>query len=307
MKLLLSIPILFSCIVNAQTPKVTFGKIEQLVNFTSNYVKQRDIIVWLPENYNQHSNEKYSVLYMHDGQMLFDSSITWNKQEWQVDENISELIRLNKIRNTIVVGIPNGGSERHDEFTPQKPFENLPLSYRDSIINNGKRNNGNSVFSGTIKSDMYLKFLVYELKPFIDKHYRTKKDRANTFISGSSMGGLISLYAICEYPTVFGGAACLSTHWPVIFTNENNLFPDAINNYLLSHLPSPKHHKIYFDFGDQTLDAMYKPYQKMIDETMKQKGFTSSNWKTLEFIGDDHSEHSWAKRLKIPLQFLLAK
>ena len=307
MKLLLSIPILFSCFANAQTPKVANGKIEHIENFNSKYVNQRSINIWLPENYNQYPNDKYSVLYMHDGQMLFDSSITWNKQEWKVDETVSELINSNKIKNTIVVGISNGGNERHIEFTPQKPFENLPLNYRDSILNYGKRNNGNIVFSGIVKSDLYLKFLVLELKPFIDENYRTKKDRANTFISGSSMGGLISLYAICEYPNIFGGAACLSTHWPVIFSNENNLFPDAINKYLQSHLPSPKHHKIYFDYGDQTLDAMYKPYQQMIDATIKQKGYNSSNWKTLEFIGEDHSEHSWAKRFKIPLQFLLAK
>jgi len=293
-------------LANAQTPTPSFGKIVQINNFKSAYIKERNNSIWLPENYND-GNNNFSVLYMHDGQMLFDSSITWNKQEWQVDETITELIRSKKIMNTIVVGIWNGGAERHNEYTPQKPFESLPIAYRDSIINSGKRNNGATVFSGTIKSDAYLKFIVNELKPFIDKNYRTKKDRANTFISGSSMGGLISLYAICEYPETFGGAACLSTHWPVIFSKENNLFPDAINHYLLSHLPSPKYHKIYFDYGDQTLDAMYKPYQKMIDQTMKQKGFNSSNWETLEFTGDDHSERSWAKRLLIPLQFLLTK
>ena len=293
-------------LANAQTPTPSFGNIVQINNFKSTYIKERNISIWLPENYKD-SKVKFSVLYMHDGQMLFDSAITWNKQEWQVDETITELIRSKKIINIIVVGIWNGGSERHNEYTPQKPFESLPLSYRDSIMNNGKRNNGTEIYSGTITSDAYLKFIVQELKPFIDKNYRTKKDRNNTFIAGSSMGGLISLYAICEYPNIFGGAACLSTHWPVIFSNENNLFPDAINNYLQSHLPTPKHHKIYFDLGNQTLDAMYAPYQKMIDETMIKKGFTSSNWKTLEFNGDDHSERSWAKRLHIPLQFLLTK
>jgi len=306
MKLTTILLLLMTNLINAQIPSPSFGKIVQINNFKSAYIKERNISIWLPENYDQENN-KFSVLYMHDGQMLFDSAITWNKQEWQVDETITALIRSKKIINTIVVGIWNGGSDRHNEYTPQKPFESLPLSYTDSIINNGKRNNGAGIYSGSIKSDSYLEFIVQELKPYIDKNYRTKKDRKNTFIAGSSMGGLMSLYAICEYPSVFGGAACLSTHWPVIFSNENNLFPEAINNYLRSHLPSPKHHKIYFDLGDQTLDGMYKPYQKLIDETMKQKGFTSSNWKTLEFNGDDHSERSWAKRLYIPLQFLLSK
>lgn len=306
MKLTTILTLLTINFANAQTPTPSFGKIVQINNFKSSYIKERNISIWLPENY-EYEQSKFSVLYMHDGQMLFDSAITWNKQEWHVDETITALIRSKKIINTIVVGIWNGGSDRHNEYTPQKPFESLPVSYTDSIINNGKRNSGAGIYSGIIKSDSYLEFIVRELKPYIDKNYRTKKDRKNTFIAGSSMGGLISLYAICEYPSVFGGAACLSTHWPVIFSNENNLFPEAINNYLRSHLPSPKDHKIYFDLGDQTLDAMYKPYQKKIDETMKQKGYTSSNWKTLEFNGDDHSERSWAKRLHIPLQFLLSK
>jgi enterochelin esterase-like enzyme len=121
------------------------------------------------------------------------------------------------------------------------------------------------------------------------------------------MGGLISLYAICEYPKVFGGAACLSTHWPVVFTKENNLFPQAINKYLLSHLPSSKTHKIYFDLGNQTLDSMYKPYQNVIDVTMRQKGFDHRNWITKEFKGQDHSEKSWAGRFAIPVEFLLSR
>lgn len=306
MKLTTLLLLLMINLAKAQTPNPSFGKIDQINHFKSAFINERNISIWLPENYDQ-GDSKFSVLYMHDGQMLFDSTITWNKQEWQVDETITALIRSKKIKNTIVVGIWNGVKERHNEYTPQKPFESLPLSYRDSIMNNGKRNNGTGIYSGKINSDEYLKFIVEELKPFIDKNYRTKKDLNNTFIAGSSMGGLISLYAICEYPQIFGGAACLSTHWPVIFNNENNLFPDAINKYLQSHLPNPKHHKIYFDFGDQTLDTMYKPYQKIIDETMKQKGFTSLNWETLEFNGDDHSERSWARRYHIPMNFLLSK
>ena len=156
-------------------------------------------------------------------------------------------------------------------------------------------------------SDLYLKFLVTELKPFIDKTFATKKDRENTFIAGSSMGGLISMYAICEYPKVFGGAACMSTHWPGIFSVENNPIPDAFINYLKSNLPNPKNHKIYFDYGDQTLDALYKPYQEKVDIVMKAKGFTDKNWSTQFFPGKDHSENSWHERLAIPLVFLLGK
>ena len=97
-----------------------------------------------------------------------------------------------------------------------------------------QRQPGAPVFSGKIQSDNYLKFLVKELKPFIDSSFSTLKDQQNTFIAGSSMGGLISMYAICEYPLVFGGAACLSTHWPGIFTMINNY---SSRNVILRKFP----------------------------------------------------------------------
>lgn len=121
------------------------------------------------------------------------------------------------------------------------------------------------------------------------------------------MGGLISMYAICEYPNVFGGATCLSTHWPGIFTVENNPIPEAFVTYLRTNLPYPFNHKFYFDYGDKTLDALYLPLQKKVDEVMKAKGFTHRNWITKFYPADDHSEKSWNRRLNIPLEFLLKK
>ena len=156
-------------------------------------------------------------------------------------------------------------------------------------------------------SDNYLKFLVTELKPLIDRTYSTFPDVNNTFIAGSSMGGLISMYAICEYPQVFGGAACLSTHWPGIFSVENNPIPNAFLSYLTASLPNPKNHKIYFDYGDQTLDAMYPALQEKVDKVMMMKGFDGKQWITKFFPGDEHSEKAWRKRLPIPFEFLLKK
>jgi predicted alpha/beta superfamily hydrolase len=121
------------------------------------------------------------------------------------------------------------------------------------------------------------------------------------------MGGLISLYAICEYPEVFGAAACISTHWPGIFAVENNPIPDAFYAYMRKKLPNPKSNRIYFDYGDQTLDALYPPLQKMADSVMVEKGFTSDNWQTKFFPGKNHSEEAWAERLSIPMEFLLKK
>ena len=149
--------------------------------------------------------------------------------------------------------------------------------------------------------------MVTELKPFIDKRYSTYADAANTFIAGSSMGGLISLYAICEYPTVFGGAACLSTHWPGSFSSEDNPIPNAFFKYMSEHLPNSQDHKIYFDYGDQTLDALYPPLQKRADDMMKARGFSNMNWITKYFPGDGHSKISWNKILYILLEFLLSQ
>jgi len=287
----------------SQLPKVSKGTLVRIANFSSDYVTARNIDIWLPDGFDQ--EKRYPVLYMHDGQLLYDSTITWNGQAWDVDEVISELVSGKKIREVMVVGIWNSGQTRHSDYFPQKPFESLSAAQRDSIFNSLRNNHTPIFYEEKVVSDNYLKFLVKELKPFIDKTFPTLPNREDTFISGSSMGGLISMYAICEYPEVFGGAACLSTHWPGVFTMDNNPIPDAYLKYLKANLPDPKNHKIYFDYGTATLDALYPPLQKKVDEVMKLRGFTPDNWITLEFPGEDHSERAWNRRLEVPLRFLL--
>lgn len=241
---------------------------------------------------------------MHDGQMLFDSSTTWNHQAWDVDDVATQLMQSGSVLDFIVVGIWNAGERRHANYFPQKPFEMLDPVQRDTVIAQLQRvGRTKAVFQPN--SDDYLKFLVLELKPLIDKKYRVHTNRQHTFIAGSSMGGLISMYAICEYPSVFGGAACLSTHWPGSFTLENNPMPAAFLQYLKDYLPSPRKHKIYFDCGDQTLDALYPAIQQQVDAVMVAKGFSAKNWKTAYFKGKDHSEAAWRERLDVPLRFLL--
>lgn len=305
MKKIITSIILFSAtLMSAQIPKVSSGKIEHFENFKSNYVDARNVDVWLPDGYS--SNEKYAVLYMHDGQMLYDAETTWNKQAWEVDEVAGKLMAQNITKKFIVVGIWNNGEKRHPEYFPQKPFESLTQPKKDTITAQLKKaGRTKAVFKPC--SDLYLKFMVKELKPFIDKTFSTKADAAHTFVAGSSMGGLISMYAICEYPKVFGGAACLSTHWPGIFSVDNNPIPQVFFKYLKKHLPNPKDHKIYFDCGDQTLDALYPPIQQQVDAIMTEKGFSNKNWITKFFPGKDHSEKSWAERFTIPLEFLLKK
>lgn len=304
-KAVFAILIFFSFLnTDAQEVNVTSGKVQRFENFGSKLIDSRNVDVWLPDGYS--NKEKYAVLYMNDGQALYDAESTWNKQAWEVDKIAGDLIANGKTQKFIVVGIWNNGKKRHAEYFPQKPYENLTQIQRDTITAQLQKAGRNAEIFKPY-SDSYLQFLVTELKPFIDKNFSTKTDQKNTFIAGSSMGGLISMYAICEYPKIFGGAACLSTHWPGTFSTANNPIPDAFTNYLKSNLPDPKDHRIYFDYGDQTLDALYKPYQEKADEVMKSKGFTSKNWETKFFPGENHSEEAWAKRLSIPLLFLLKK
>ena len=303
-KLIFFYSFLFSIIANAcfgQIPQVSRGTIQQFSNFPSKFVAARNIDVWLPPYYD--NKKKYPVLYMEDGKALFDSTIMWNKQEWGVDETMASLIKQKEIKECIVVGIWNSEATRQVDYFPQKAFELLTPNQQDAYY--AAHIGDRQLLVGKVQSDNYLKFLVQELKPFIDSTFNVLTDAKNTFVAGSSYGGLITLYAICEYPNVFGSAACLSTHWPGILTNENNPIPAAIMSYLKENLPDPKNHKIYFDYGTATLDSLYKPIQQQVDKIMKSKGYNKKTWMTKEFIGADHTEKSWGKRLYIPFIFLL--
>ena len=283
--------------------KLSSGILKRIDSFPSKYVRPRNVDIWLPSDYDE--TKKYAVLYMHDGQMLFDAETTWNKQEWKVDEIIGSLLDSSKIKDCIVVAIWNHSDIRHTDYYPQKPFDLLPQKFKDSVFETAKKQFGTD-FKG-LNSDNYLKFIVEEVKPFIDSNFSVYTNSENTFIAGSSMGGLISMYALCEYPEVFGGAACLSTHWPGFAPQENSPVPETFFTYLAQNLPSPATHKIYFDYGTKTLDEFYLPYQHRVDEVLKLKGYDDSNSKNLKIEGDDHSENSWNQRFQIPVQFLLNK
>lgn len=267
------------------------GMVIEHDDFPSEYVDSRNIEVWLPEAY-ETEDERYQVLYMHDGQNVFDPITSYNGNDWMVDEVLTDLIEQQQVEKTIVVAIWNSGITRFPEYMPQQPAE---VMNSEGVQKEVIRNSGEAIFS-----DRYLKFIVEELKPFIDSKYRTKTEAAHTSIMGSSMGGLISLYAIMEYPDVFGAAACLSTHWTV-----PELGPVFID-YLADHLPISETHKIYFDFGTEGLDADYEPHQLRVDQMMKDAGYTQNlNWITKKFDGHDHNEQHWAMRVEVPLKFIL--
>ncbi len=281
----------------AQTlPNVSSGSIKRIENFKSQFIASRNVDVWLPEGYNK--STKYNVVYMHDGQMLFDSTLTWNKKEWKVDEVFSELIKAKRIENCIVVAIWNNGNERISEYFPDKIFAHLDETTGKKFSEkycNGKSANG----------DNYLKFIVTELKPYIDTNFSTKRDKDHTFMIGSSMGGLISVYALCEYPEIFGGVACMSTAW-LSFFEPNYAIPAATFEYL-KNLPSPSGHKIYMDYGTGESDKEYILTQSFIDLIAKGKGYGESSYLSKIYDKAIHDEVSWSKRLNFPIEFLLKK
>lgn len=280
------------------------GNIERVDSFSSKYIVPRTVDVWLPKNYSK--TKKYSVLYMHDGQMLFDSTKTWNKQEWKVDEVASQLMLENKVNDFIVVAIWNIPNLRHMDLYPKKPYESLSNELKEKIQIEAKK----SQFpfdDSKINSDNYLKFIVEELKPYIDKKYSVFTTANHTAIMGSSMGGLISMYALCEYPNVFGKVVCLSTHWIGFREFDNNPIPESFFAYMEKKLPEAKNHKIYFDYGTETLDAFYLKYEYRVDEILNAKGYTNVDSRNLKFDGENHSEVSWQKRIHIPLEFMFGK
>ena len=280
------------------------GKIERINSFPSQFIVPRTVDIWLPKAYT--ATKKYNVLYMHDGQMLFDATTTWNNQEWQVDEVASKLMEENKVNDFIVVAIWNIPELRHMDLYPKKPYDLLSKAWKETLQSEIQK--AHFPFDATkINSDNYLKFIVEEVKPYIDKTYPVYTTANHTAIMGSSMGGLISMYALCEYPEVFGKAACLSTHWVGFFDFENNPIPESFFTYLKKNLPNPKNHSIYFDYGTETLDATYLKYEYRVDEILKEKGYTNSNSKNLKFEGENHSENSWQKRIYIPMEFLFKK
>ena len=283
--------------------KISAGRLVDLGTVQSRYADPRRVTVWLPSSYTP-SGPRHAALYMHDGQNLFDPETGYGGMEWKLDETLDPLIRQRKVRPTIVVAIWNT-PKRLREYVPSKAFAHLPPKYMAQV---------RGLYGGDPLSDGYLKFITRELKPRIDRQFRVNSDRANTAIMGSSMGGLISLYAIDEYPNIFGGAGMMSTHWPMFHPAKGKDLSEAeyeavsiaFERYIGPALPSPATHKLYFDHGSETLDRLYARYQARVDRVVARRGYRQGvNWISRNFPGQAHNEVSWASRVEIPLRFLL--
>lgn len=254
-----------------------------------------DIDIWLPEGFSKEN--RYAVLYMHDGQNLYDASTTWNHQSWEMDQTACRLIESGLTRPFIIVGIHSDPAKRVSQLMPQKAVQNAGL---DELMAEVK------LKGEPILGDKYADFVVNTLKPFIDAEYPVLTDRENTVVMGSSMGGLMSLYLICQYPEIFGGAGCLSTHWYGSL-DAGNVFGDAMMDFVNTSLPSPSTHRIYFDHGTSTIDAYYGQWNTKALQLAQDKGYKYGvNLDSYVDYGAPHEETAWAARVKRPLMFLLS-
>lgn len=260
-------------------------------DFKSKFVDQRNVEVWLPKGYPQKGID-YQVLYMHDGQNVLNKETSYTGIAWEIDEKIDSLMNKEVIQPTIVVAIWNNGKKRFSEYMPKLPHDLTESAFAKAEL---KKNFGNE----NLYSDEYLKFIVRELRPFINQNYQTSKKPEDTATMGASMGAHISLYAMIEYPEIFGKAGCLSTHWPIPYLGQ--AFIDELPN----SIPKPTFHKIYFDHGTKTLDKDYEPYQLKVNQMFYDLGYTDENLLYKKFEGHEHSEKDWQRRVQEGLVFLL--
>lgn len=264
------------------------GVIERFPDFASQFVPPRHVDVWLPPGYADHPETRYPVIYMPDGQNLFDPALAHSGVDWGVDEAVARLSGAGGWPGAIVVGVWNI-PQRWAEYMPARPMRApRALDALERFIEQA---------GAPPHSDALLDFLAHELKPLIDRRYRSLPDPEHTVVIGSSMGGLLALYALTERPHVFGRAGCLSTHWVA----GENVLVDG----LAAALPPPGQHRLYFDRGTAALEASYAPYQERMDARLRAAGYQEGrDWTTRVFEGAEHHESSWRARLEAPLRFL---
>jgi predicted alpha/beta superfamily hydrolase len=268
----------------------------------------RRVTVWLPPLYERERSRRYRVLYMHDGQNLFDARTAFGGVPWGVDEALAALIGLGEARPTIVVALWNT-AQRWYEYAPEAALRTLPADVRAAA------DAAEPLPGAELAGEAYVRFLCDELKPRIDQRFRTLPGRGDTFVMGASMGALISLYALCRRPEVFGGAGCVSTHWPVtriagIHDNPGSPLMIALSAGVLgwydANLPRAGAHRFYFDHGTQGLDRLYAPYQARMDAIGAAKAYVAGrDWLSKAAPGADHNEAAWNARLPQALGFLL--
>ncbi len=230
----------------------------------------RDVVAALPLSYQTDPERSYPVVYMQDGQNLFDPATSY-AGDWRLSQTLAELSREGT--EAIVVGIANGGKHRLDEYSPfQHPGR------------------------GGGAGDRYLAFVAETLKPLVDRSFRTRPERQQTFIAGSSMGGLISLYALYRYADVFGGAAALSPSlW---FANR------AILRYVEEHADLAVGN-LYLDIGLKEPESAIEDVRLLRDLIYRYGSMSDTEFYYVEDAAGRHNEATWGARVSQALPFLL--
>jgi len=259
------------------------------------------VTIWLPEGY-ERGTQRYGVLYMHDGHNLFDPARASYGKVWAADKAMIALSREGAIAPHIIVGIWAPGEDRYRQYLPPFIAERARGPLAQSIARHA--------LGKPVLSRRYLEWIADELKPRIDREFRTLADPRHTAIAGSSMGGLMACYAIVERPEVFGRAACVSAHWPAadpqVAQTQMAQVIGLWRGWLDERLGPSKGRRIWMDHGTETLDRHYAPYQAAIDQA-----FERAHWRREEdfvsarFEGAEHDENAWAKRLPTILRWLL--
>lgn len=229
--------------------------------------RQRTVRLYLPPNY-EHETQSYPVIYMHDGQNLFDNATAY-AEEWGVDESLNALAKTSG-RKFIVVAIDNGGDFRMNELSPwtNKRF-------------------------GEAQGKAYMQLIVDVVKPYIDNNYRTKADVKNTAMMGSSMGGLITHYAIHNYPDVFGKAAIFSpSYW-----YSQDVFTDTRLHR------SKDSARLYVLYGSDEGDGMIADTDKM-QRLIKEQGHPRENMQFVSIAGGQHNEQLWGDSFTDAIEWL---
>lgn len=232
--------------------------------------RQRTIRLYLPPGYDE-GTDTYPVVYMHDGQNLFDDATSY-VGEWGVDENLNELSRTSDL-NLIVVGIDNGREHRNTELIP---WENERI--------------------GQPEGDAYMRFVVEVVKPYIDREYRTRPGREHTAIMGSSLGGLISHYAIYKYPQVFSKAGIFSPSYWV----SDKVFELTRDN------PVPEDARLYLLVGGKEGEMMYEPMERMY-QLIKDMGHPAGYIAAKNNPEGKHNEPFWRSEFKEAILWLFEK
>jgi predicted alpha/beta superfamily hydrolase len=250
------------------------GRLDKLHEFESQILgNKREITIYTPPSYYDRPDARYPVLYMQDGQNLFEPERAFIPgQHWRLREAADAAIADRAARAMIIVGIDNAGGERIDEYTP---------THDESKHGGGK-------------ADDYGRMLVEELKPVIDAGYRTLPDSANTAIGGSSLGGLVSLYLGLKRGDVFGSVASMS---PSVWWHSRTILG------MLDRFESTERPRVWLDIGGREGSEALAD-ARTLRERMKAMGWNEGKLSYFEDRRADHSEGSWARRVRNVLEFL---